>query len=105
MTTTTDAPPKYTQGAYIVAQRERRGLTRYALAKLAGLDHSHLRRIETGTEHLTKPETVERVAATLGVSADALYAADGALHPEIIAFMARTPSTIQAVRRVMRQQT
>lgn len=50
----------------LTALREARGLTRYALARLAGLGPIHYTRIELGKCEPTVP-TLRKLAAALGV--------------------------------------
>ena len=59
--------------------RRARGMTQWALARMAGFDHSTLSRWESGDRH-PEPENVEALAAVLCVStieADALRQSAG----------------------------
>ena len=48
-----------------IAQAERRGITRYAIAKAAGMPQSQVGRIATG-ESVPKLDTAERIAQVIG---------------------------------------
>ena len=52
-------------GAELRALREAKGLTTRELAELAGLDHSHIAKIERGTYNL-RIDTLDKVASALG---------------------------------------
>jgi transcriptional regulator with XRE-family HTH domain len=64
-----------TNGEAITALRERTGLTKTQLAKAAGIDRTHLHRIETGERQGT-PSQVRSIAETLQVPITAIT------HPE-----------------------
>lgn len=57
-------------GACLQRLREKAGLTRYALAKLAGLSPIHLTRLETEPGAEPKISTAVRIADSLGVSVE-----------------------------------
>ena len=59
---------------HLQAFRERRGVTRYALAKAAGLSQHTIRKAEMGG--LVQPETIRRIARTLGVQEKSLIGKD-----------------------------
>lgn len=52
-------------GAELRALREAKGLTTRELAELAGLDHSHIAKIERGAYNL-RVDTLHKVATALG---------------------------------------
>ena len=58
-------------GARLRAERERHGLTRAALAKLAGTDAAYLLRLENGTKNPSF-RMLRSLISALGVSADFL---------------------------------
>jgi transcriptional regulator with XRE-family HTH domain/Zn-dependent peptidase ImmA (M78 family) len=60
-------------GAQIASLRERQGWSQRALAKWVGIDQSAVSRIEAGRRRLSADE-LQRIAAALHVSADALLA-------------------------------
>lgn len=49
-----------------IAQAEKRGVTRYQIAKLTGMPQSHVGRIATG-ETVPKLDTAERIAKAIGL--------------------------------------
>lgn len=52
--------------------REERGLTQAALARRAGIDRSHVLRIEDGTFKHPRPQNLEKLARALNVEVDEL---------------------------------
>lgn len=55
-------------GEVIAGLRERAGLTRYALAKLSGVEQSTLSRLESGERQGLSVETARMICAALGCS-------------------------------------
>lgn len=62
-------------GEYLQMCRVKCGISRYALAKAAGLNRQHIKNIETGK--LLRPNffAVARIATVLNVSLDEIYSA------------------------------
>ena len=56
----------------LIELREKAGLSQKALAKLAGLDQSHLNRIERGLRNPPKKRTIIAIAKGLGLDNDYL---------------------------------
>jgi transcriptional regulator with XRE-family HTH domain len=70
-------------GAWVKAERERRGWSQSELARRAGLTPQAIGQLERSRRRHPYPETVEGLAQAFGVTAEALYrAAYGDLAPE-----------------------
>lgn len=61
-------PTKATFCEKLQAFRERAGLSRNALARMVGIDGSHLNRIERGLRNPPRPETLLRIGEALQLS-------------------------------------
>ena len=72
--TTYDAELAQAFGAAVRALRTERGIAQESLAHLAGIERSHMGKIERG-EHLPSLAIILKVAAALKMSATALMAA------------------------------
>ncbi len=62
---TTNPPDAITQLRAAIARAEDGGMSRYAIAKAAGLDHSAIRRVADGNV-IPRLDTAERIAAAVG---------------------------------------
>ena len=61
-----------TIGARIKALRQKKGWSQRELARLAGVRHATLVKLETGMRTETRTDIVRRLAKTLGVTTDYL---------------------------------
>lgn len=64
-------------GAGLVRVRKELGVSQEALAEKAGMQRSHISRIESGRITMPSGPVVDRLAAALGVEPDVLYRASG----------------------------
>jgi len=55
-------------GARVLAARRRKGMNQFGLAKVTGLNPSHIQRIEDGMVSKPSYQTLEKIAAALDVS-------------------------------------
>jgi transcriptional regulator with XRE-family HTH domain len=97
-----------TLGRVIKELREESGLTKFALAKSAGIDPAVLARLEAGERETPRFPTLCRIAAALGVSLDALAIECGYLpgtksHLSPAAEAAAREDTIRHLRRLLTQ--
>lgn len=68
----TDDEPR-TLGEYVRQAREAAGHSQRQLAKLAGVQHTYLARIENGTLASPQPEYLQRIADALGIDVTSLF--------------------------------
>lgn len=61
-------------GVVLKRARLERGISQERLADLSGIGRSHVNRIETGAIYRPEPETIERLAIALDMTADELLA-------------------------------
>ena len=61
-------------GVALKQARLERGISQERLADLSGIGRSHVNRIETGAIYRPEPETIERLAIALDMTADELLA-------------------------------
>jgi transcriptional regulator with XRE-family HTH domain len=73
-TTTFDAELAQAFGATVRALRSEQGVAQESLANLAGIERSHMGKIERG-EHMPTLAIIFKIASALGCSATALMAA------------------------------
>ena len=72
--TTHDAELAHAFGAAVRALRMERGIAQESLANLAGIERSHMGKIERG-EHVPTLPLILKIATALGISASELMAA------------------------------
>ncbi len=87
--------------AEIITQRLAEiGMSVSAFARALGVQPGFIHAIKAGERRLTKPETVERAAAILGLPADELFVAGRHLPPDAWAIIQRRPEMVQALRNL-----
>jgi len=64
-----------TFGEYLRAARKSAGLSQVKLAMAVGLDHTYVSKVESGALQPFGPETLEKMAAVLGVEWEKLFEA------------------------------
>ena len=88
------------QGELITQRLAETRMTVSAFARALGVQPSFVHAVKTGTRRLTKPETVEKAAAILGIPADALYVSAGHLPPDAWTIHQRRPGLVQVLRNL-----
>ncbi|HEV2073658.1 MAG TPA: helix-turn-helix transcriptional regulator [Thermomicrobiales bacterium] len=92
------SPAMASQGEMISARLAEIGMSVSHFARALGVRSSFIHAVRTGKRRLTKPATVERAAAVLGISADRLYVAGGHLPPDAWTIIKRRPQLVRALR-------
>ena len=82
-------------GAKIQKLREEKGITKYRLAEITGISHTHICNIENGAK-IPTIETVSRLLEPLGVSLAEFFAEDDSLY----SLSAREQAIIKIIREL-----
>jgi transcriptional regulator with XRE-family HTH domain len=85
-------------GALVRALRQARGLSLRALAQGIGRDASYLSRIETGQKPPPAAETIEQLAAVLGVPPALLLARTGKMPRRVTTMLGTSPAALAFVQ-------
>lgn len=67
-------------GVRLKGQREKKGWNQRELARISGVDHTWISKLESGTRHNIYLEGAMRLAIALGVSLDYLAGMPGVRH-------------------------
>jgi transcriptional regulator with XRE-family HTH domain len=86
------------QAEIITARLAETGMSVSEFARRLGVQPSFVHAIKKGKRRITKPETIERAAAILGLPADTLYVSARHLPPDAWTIIQRRPEMVQAVR-------
>lgn len=84
---TQSTTPENTAGAFVREKRAAAGLTQKQLADRAGVTATYVSHIENGREVPSKPETIEALAAAIGIDPYTLFHQFQRIPPQIAAWL------------------